>query len=194
MNCRRSVAAICVALLCGPAWPVGAIAVPPRLRDVFRGGHADRVLAVAFSPDRKNIASAGADNLVKLWDVATGANSADLRGHQSRLFAVAFRPDGKALATGSLDDTIRLWDVASRANAGTIAAGSKGVEALAFRPDGKVLPRRDATASSSSGTRPLAVAPRTSGGMRSPSWPWPSVPTAGDWPRAASTTPSGSGM
>ena len=36
-------------------------------------GHFDEVLSVAFSRDGKRIVSGSADTLVKIWDVATGA-------------------------------------------------------------------------------------------------------------------------
>ena len=61
---------------------------------------------MAFSPDGKTLASGGVDDSIKLWDVATGKNTATLKGHA---FSVAFSPDGKTLASGGYDKTIKLW-------------------------------------------------------------------------------------
>ena len=36
-------------------------------------GHVGWVRSVAFSPDGKRVVSGSADNLVKIWDIATGA-------------------------------------------------------------------------------------------------------------------------
>ena len=36
-------------------------------------GHTGMVMYVTFSPDGKRVASGSADNLVKIWDTATGA-------------------------------------------------------------------------------------------------------------------------
>ena len=70
-------------------------------------------MSVAFSPDGKTLASGSMDDSIKLWDVASGKNTATLKGHDNDVYSVAFSPDGKTLASGSIDQTIKLWDVAS---------------------------------------------------------------------------------
>src|SRR5262249_16669268 len=44
-------------------------------------GHAQAVHRVAFSPDGRRLVTGGADEAVKLWDVATGLEVLTLRGH-----------------------------------------------------------------------------------------------------------------
>ena len=78
----------------------------------FRG-HTKIVYGVAFSPDGRSLASASADNTMKLWDVATGNEVRTLRGHTNAVIAVAFSPDGRTLASASHDQTVKVWDAAT---------------------------------------------------------------------------------
>src|SRR5437667_723856 len=73
--------------------------------------HDGWVAAVAFSPDGKTLASAGADNVVRLWEVGTWKPRGVLKGHADCVFAMAFSPDGHLLVTGGFDRTARLWNL-----------------------------------------------------------------------------------
>src|SRR5437773_3535850 len=70
-------------------------------------GHAGWIGGVAFAPDGKTLATASADQSVRLWNVTTGEVRATLRGHTDYVGAVAFAPDGRTLATGSYDGTAK---------------------------------------------------------------------------------------
>jgi WD40 repeat protein/serine/threonine protein kinase len=72
-------------------------------------GHVNSVVAVDWSPDGQQIASAGADNTIRLWNSTTGVPAAVLTGHRARVDAVAWHPDSRRLASGSRDNTVRLW-------------------------------------------------------------------------------------
>ena len=65
---------------------------------------------VAFSPDGRLLATAGADKVVRLWDAETGKEHAALPG-ADRVTAVAFSPDGRSVAAGCKDGLVRVWAV-----------------------------------------------------------------------------------
>ncbi|MFF3426031.1 hypothetical protein [Streptomyces sp. NPDC002602] len=107
--------------------------------------HAKEVVALAYRPDGRQLATAGGDRTARLWTVRGTDRPvavATLTGHRTALRAVAYRPDGRILATASADGNVRLWDVAEPARptlaAEPVARGGD-VRALAYSPDGRTL-------------------------------------------------------
>ncbi len=79
-------------------------------------GFADRVVAIAFSPDGKHFATGGGapteDGEIKLFDVAAGKLVIDIKnGHSDTVFGVAFSPDDKMLATCGADKFVKVFEV-----------------------------------------------------------------------------------
>jgi WD40 repeat protein len=84
-----------------------------RLEEQTDEGPKSGVFALAFSSDGKTFASGHFDNIIRLWDAATGKELSKLEGHGRRVAGLAFSPDGKTLASGGWDHTIRFWDLAT---------------------------------------------------------------------------------
>lgn len=98
-------------------------------------GHQDAVRSVAFSPDRKWIATASRDKTIKLWNAADRTEAATLRGHLDSVNLVAFQRDSRLLASAGQDNRVKLWDVAARKEVGELGGHKKPVSSLAFHPD-----------------------------------------------------------
>jgi WD40 repeat protein len=102
-------------------------------------GHTDEVRAVAYSPDRRTFATAGADNTVRLWDATTRKIRGTLPRQDNAVNAVAFSPDGRILATAGADRIVRLWDPKTGKVRRTLGGHTDQLNAVAFHPKTHLL-------------------------------------------------------
>jgi WD40 repeat protein/serine/threonine protein kinase len=111
-------------------WHIGAKSLERSLR------HGDEVHAIAFSPDGRRLATAGANRQARLWDVSTGSPLADPLKHDAPTRAIAFNPEGTLLATAGDEPRIRRWDALSGEPVGAAISTGAPVTALVFSLDG----------------------------------------------------------
>lgn len=99
-------------------------------------GHTARVMAVSVSREGL-IASASADNTIKLWRL-DGSLIKTLKGHTDTVLSVSFSPDGQTIASTGLDQTIKLWRLD-----GTVLQSWRGsdrrIQTIRFSPNGQTL-------------------------------------------------------
>jgi WD40 repeat protein len=114
--------------------------------------HESRVVAAAFAPDGKTLATASSGftgSSIRLWDVATGRQLHRLPGVPRWDHQVTFSPDGQLVAASALG-SVTVWTAATGERALRFLAHSDDVSCLAFAPGGKLLATADSPASKAS--------------------------------------------
>ncbi|RMF66035.1 MAG: hypothetical protein D6742_10965, partial [Cyanobacteria bacterium J069] len=97
-----------------------------------------QILAIAFSPDGKLLATGDVNHEIHLWQVSDGKQLLSLRVAEGWVWSVAFSPDGRTLAS-SANRSVHLWDVQTGACLRTFQGYSDRVFSVAFSPDGQSL-------------------------------------------------------
>ena len=69
------------------------------------------ILSLAFNADSTVIASASYDETLRLWEVATGKQLAELPVPKGGAASAVFSPDGRMIATAGLNGSIQIWGV-----------------------------------------------------------------------------------
>jgi WD40 repeat protein len=107
-------------------------------------GFADRVVALAFSPDSKWLATGGGapteDGEIKIFDVDSGKLVVDIKnGHSDTVFGVSFSPDGTKLATCGADKFVKVFAMPSGQFLKSFEGHTHHVLDVAWKADGKLL-------------------------------------------------------
>ena len=89
--------------------------------------HSNAIFDLTFSPTSSHIATASADQTVRLFDVATSSLTFSFTAHTGSVKAVAASPHPDVFASGSRDGTARVWDVrAGGGHEGVLVGGLGG--------------------------------------------------------------------
>ncbi|GMU53790.1 MAG: hypothetical protein AMXMBFR33_29360 [Candidatus Xenobia bacterium] len=126
---RKTFVLLCLLILAvgcaqGPSLKKGAVIL------------ASDVLALQFAPDGLTLAMGSNDKSLRLIDVDSGVERANLPGHEKGVWALAYSPDNKMLASAASDGTVRIWNPDQKRLLQVLKPGGYSV---AFRPDSKRL-------------------------------------------------------
>ena len=107
--------------------------------------HKDYVKALAYAKDIEQVASAGLDRSIFLWDVnkltALSTTNSTLTtscvsGNKDSIYSVAMNPSGTVIVSGSTEKVIRVWDPRSSQKLMKLRGHSDNVRALVLNRDG----------------------------------------------------------
>ncbi|MEZ6141368.1 MAG: hypothetical protein R3B84_12425 [Zavarzinella sp.] len=99
--------------------------------------HTSPVMCLAFRNDGKQLATAGGDKVIRLWDLTTGKAAKVIAAHSGPITSLSYSEDGQLMLSGSTDKTAKLWDLAKDAPLVVFPAMKAPISAVALRPDAK---------------------------------------------------------
>ena len=91
---------------------------------------------MSLSVDGTKVATAGADQLAKLWNAADGAALTTLTGHAGAVHSVVWTPDNLRVGTVAADGTLRVWNLTGQLLE-TYRAGKGSLQTIASAADNK---------------------------------------------------------
>jgi WD40 repeat protein len=102
--------------------------------------HDARVLSVAWSPDGRLLATAGADGTLKVWEAASGKLVTTFAGAAPPEWwtGMMFHPDGNRLLVKN-DGRIVVWDLNTAQPIHTFERDGQKADSAALSPDGQRL-------------------------------------------------------
>ncbi len=105
---------------------------------------ADRVNAIRFSPDGKQLATGGGEPTrggeIKIWSLADGKLVRDLPGvHSDTVLGLDYSADGKYLASASADRFVRVTDLTTGKVVKAFEGHTHYVTGVSWKRDGRTL-------------------------------------------------------
>ncbi|XP_045181186.2 WD repeat-containing protein 48-like [Mercenaria mercenaria] len=107
--------------------------------------HKDYVKALAYAKDKEQVASAGLDRSIFLWDVNTltaltasnnTVTTSSLNGNKDSIYSLAMNPAGTVIVSGSTEKVLRVWDPRTCLKLMKLKGHTDNVKALVLNRDG----------------------------------------------------------
>ncbi|CAB3360713.1 Hypothetical predicted protein [Cloeon dipterum] len=107
--------------------------------------HKDYVKALAYAKDKEQVASAGFDRAIFLWDVNTltaltasnnTVTTSSLTGNKDSIYSLAMNSSGTVLVSGSTEKILRVWDPRSCGKLMKLKGHTDNIKALVLSRDG----------------------------------------------------------
>ena len=97
------------------------------------------IIGISLSRDGKTLVTAGADGIIRIWDIASGQVKKTLTGHTNAVYKAELSPDEKFIASSSRDSTARIWNISTGREIHRLNGFKCSVKSVSFSPNGKIL-------------------------------------------------------
>ncbi|KAI1782619.1 WD40-repeat-containing domain protein [Ganoderma leucocontextum] len=101
------------------------------------------VKAFSFDPESRRIVTVhrgrSSEDVIRIWDVATGAALVALAGRTVLVMDVSFSPDGRSILSASCDGFAKIWDAEHGRETASLGRGELAIMNARFSPDGKYV-------------------------------------------------------
>lgn len=97
------------------------------------------ILSAAYSPDGRQLASAGSDGVIRIFSMPGGGEHRTLKAGDHAVTGLGFSHDGRMLASMGTDKLLRVWSSSSSVPAWEAAVSGEYYGNLAFTPDDSSL-------------------------------------------------------
>jgi WD repeat-containing protein 48 len=107
--------------------------------------HKDYVKALAYAKDKEQVASAGLDQAIFLWDVTTltaltasnnTVTTSSLTENKDSIYSLAMNQSGTIIVSGSTEKVLRIWDPRTCQKLMKLKGHTENVKALLVNRDG----------------------------------------------------------
>jgi eukaryotic-like serine/threonine-protein kinase len=92
-----------------------------------------------MNPNGDQIAVGDIAGPVRIFDVSSGSELANVGEHVGGTTDVAYHPDGNQLASGGSDGAVRLWDLSKSLQTGELKGHKAEINRIAYSHDGTLL-------------------------------------------------------
>lgn len=117
---------------------IHVVAAPSGLRMNHWMAHEDSIYDLHIKPGGGLLVSAGGDQQIRLWELASGKKTASLEGHLGSVLGARFHPTKNELVSVGTDKQLKLWDLDTLQSAVSMSTAKSPYTTATWSGNGEV--------------------------------------------------------